>query len=114
MQTKTFEIRDACTFVPVIAVRIAPYELPLDSADRYLMRRAGYGSTPLIILTRLEADGSSANYDPHSWGGRTMFVAHEYIRDHWHALDSGAVVDVEFILGDRTEPKESERLEVGL
>ena len=113
IETKTFEIRDVGTFIPVVAMRIAPFELPSDSADRYLMRRAGYGD-PLILLTRLDGDGTKALCDPYDWGDRTWGTAHDYIAEKWFELESGAVIDVEFILGARSEPKHSEREEMPL
>ena len=113
IETKTFELRDVGTFIPVVAMRIAPFELPSDSADRYLMRRAGYGD-PLILLTRLDGDGTKAFCDPYDWGDRTWQTAHHFIERHWFGLASGAVVDVEFILGQRDAPKRSEREEMPL
>jgi hypothetical protein len=39
-----------------------------------------------------------------------MQAAHQWIEGHFHKLESGAVVDVEFILGETTEPKPGEML----
>src|SRR4051812_37144695 len=96
IETKTFELRDRGTFVAVIASRIAPFDWPEGSADRYLARRSGYGA-PLTLLTKLEGE-SAAHYDSKAWGDRTMSTAHTYIATHWQELASGDVVDVEFIL----------------
>lgn len=115
MQVKLFEIRDRMTFIPVVCVRFdwaeetdafpdaqRPYP-----AERYLIRRCGYGPRPEIIMTKL-AGGEVAHYDPHAWGGRTLNNAHLHISDHWNELESGQVIDVEFILGETTQPKQSE------
>ena len=40
---------------------------------------------------------------------RTMQVAHLYIEEHFAKLNSGDVVDVEFIMGLTKQPKISER-----
>ena len=119
MQVKAFEIRDAKTFIPALGVLMAP---PWDSllvidpemieAERYLLRRAGFTfEKPLVLLCRMEAAGTSNNatYDPFSWGNRTMHEAHLYITAHWAELESGAVIDVEYILGLTPNPKQSER-----
>jgi len=106
MITKLFEVRDRATFLPVIATSMTS---PASEAEFYLLRRAGYGVQPLILLTRLEGDNTPACYDPYAWGDRTMRTAHLYIQDHWNVLESGDVVDVEFILGERPAPKVSER-----
>ena len=82
--------------------------------ERYLLRRAGYGfDDPCVVLCRMDASGvdRNATYDQFAWGGgtRTYQVAHQYIIDHFDELESGAVVDVEFILKETTQPKKSER-----
>lgn len=112
MKVKLLEVRDEGTFVPVICVDMNPTLEPGQfSAQRYLLRRVGYpcDGQPNILLTRLSADGSPAWNDPYGWGGRTMPVAHNYIIENWHKLKDGDVVDVQFILGETTEPKRSER-----
>jgi hypothetical protein len=113
MRTKILELRDSATFIPVLCVDMNPSG-GAAIEERWLLRRAGYSCDyePIILLTR--ADGSGrACYDPFDWGDRTFSVAHQYIIAHWRSLDSGDVVDVEFILGERAEPKVSERLEGG-
>ena len=117
MITKAFEIRDGGTFIPVIAIRMTPSTDSFDwqeEAERYLLRRAGFGfESPSVILCRMESAGTdrNASYDPYAWGGRTYPVAHNYIVEHFDELESGAVIDVEFILGETTQPKHSERVE---
>ena len=43
-----------------------------------------------------------------------MRTAHEWLREHFDEIEDGGVVDVEFILGERAEPKRSEREEAPL
>lgn len=113
MEVKTFEIRDRHTFIPALAVRL----MPGGEQDRYLIARAGFGILPdtqgdYVILVRLDAP--AAQHDPYSWhGGRTMQTSHSFIRSSWSELKSGQVIDVEYILGETTEParSESERIE---
>ena len=111
METKTFEILDRMTFIPALAIRLEPG----NEADRYLLARAGYGLIPeeqreYIVLMRLAT--CEAQHDPEVWGGRTMPTAHRFIRDNWVVLESGVVIDVEFILGETPAPKRSEQKEV--
>ena len=118
MIVKAIEIRDRGTFIPAIAIKMVPYpagknETWDNEAERYLLRRAGYGFVePCVVLCKMECSGVNRNatYDQHAWGGRTYPVAHNYIIEHFDELESGAVVDVEFILGESTEPKKSERI----
>src|SRR5271166_410485 len=107
MQAKALELRDAATFIPVLCVDMNP----VNEAQRYLLRRCGYpcAGRPNILMTHLAADGTAAWNDPYAWGGRTFPVAYAYIIEHWDELQDGDVVDVNFILGETTEPKLSER-----
>jgi len=112
MTCKTIEIRDAATFVPALAVRLAPES----EADRYLFARAGYGTTPAaqgeyVVLVLINGGQGRATCDPYDWSNRTYQVAHMWLIEHFDEIESGAVVDVEFILGARAEPKVSERSE---
>ena len=113
MQTKLFEIRDAATFIPAIATQlyVAPgcKEPARKEAENYLLRRAGYGLDKLILFARLDG-GGPATYDCYDWKTRTMQVAHDYIEKHWDELESGAVIDVQFIVGETAVAKQSEAL----
>lgn len=120
MQVKAFEIRDAGTFIPAMAILMEPGPASVE-AESFLLRRAGFAPTwcseeKNIILCRMEAKGNKhdASYDPYGWGcARTMQVAHQFIAEHWNSLPSGAVVCVESICGERETPKESERISNG-
>ncbi len=108
MQAKTFEIRDKGTFIPMLAVKLDPG----NEADRYLLARAGYGRRAIeqagfVLLCKF--NGGVAHHDPYWWKDGTRRAAHAYIVAEWSNLESGAVIDVEFILGNTTEPKKSER-----
>lgn len=112
MQIKAFEIRDAGTFIPALAIDMNPSDDD-DDQVHYLMQRCGYpcDGQPNVILTRLDGNGMATN-DPYAWGDRTWATAHHYIIDNWARLSSGDVVCVETILGERGTPKQPERLTV--
>jgi hypothetical protein len=112
MEAKTIEIRDRMTFIPALAVSLKPGNLD----DLYLLVRGGYDVAPgskvnYVVLWRLEG-GGPMYWSPDDWGDqpRTMKAAHEHIWLHWNEVESGDVVDVEFILGETDEPKVSESL----
>ncbi len=110
LETKLFEVRDKNTFIPVVAIFWSRSEQELNNEESYLLGRAGYGKfNDCILLTYLSS--GAANYDPYQWGNRTMQTAHSYIEDNWEELQSGEVVDVEFILKETKEPKISEMVE---
>lgn len=111
MEVKTFEVRDAGTFIPCIAIRLNP----ATEKDRYLIGRAGYGQSAeeqgeYVIFGRLEAE-SEFHFDAFAWGNRTMQTAHHHVSTHFDALESGALVDVQFLKGETSEPKVSEMQE---
>lgn len=121
MIAKALEVRDRATFIPVLAVDMNPTDRLLSEqelAERYLLRRAGYAcdGRPMIVLTRLRAKNDPASYDPFDWndGTRTFHEAHKYIIEHWAELRDGDVIDVEYILGETSTKKRSERLEACL
>lgn len=106
MEVKILEIRDRATFIPMFAMKMQSY----NSHEHYLLRRAGYsGDYPCILFGRI--NGGHCHYDPYHWGNRTYTVAHDYITKNWDSVREGDVIDVEFILGETTQKKFSEREE---
>lgn len=107
MLVKMFEIRDAATFLSVFAVKLDT--VIANRAESFLMQRLGWCRGESAVYLTWPSHGKCIS-DPNQWGPhRTLKVAHHYIVDHWDELESGDVVDVEFILGLRPEPKVSER-----
>lgn len=109
MIAKTFEVRDVATFIPVLAVKLSPVTEP----DRYLLARSGFGTKPedqgkYIFVAKLEGGLTQATSQPYEQVSNTMRHAHGYIEREFDNLESGAVIDVEFILGRREAPKVSE------
>ena len=111
IEAKLIEIRDALTFIPAMCFKV----MGTEEADRYLIASAGYGKedieqyqryTFLIRLNDLEC-----KYDPNHWGDRTMFNAHKYVEDYYELIDSGDVIDVEYILQEKSTVKASQRYE---
>lgn len=115
MKVKILEVRDKCTFIPLLAVDMNPVNPtavdPSRYAQTYYLRRCGYpcDGAPNILITHLGAAGKPASNDPYFWGDRTFQTAHHWIIDHWNELTDGDVIDVQFILGETEERKLSER-----
>lgn len=109
MQCKTFEIRDRGTFIPAMAILL---ESEVDR-DNYLLGRAGLGrqgSYRVALFNLCRGDGFM---DLYRWGpARTIGLAHEYIEKNFNELETGSVIDVEFILGETPISKISEQFEV--
>ena len=109
MQSKTFEIRDNGTLIPVLAVKLAP----ANEADRCILEWSGYGSRPetqanYVLLAKLFGGRGPSTCDPADWRCTTMEAAHDHICKHFDSLASGAVVDAEYIRGEVTEASTSD------
>lgn len=116
MICKTIEIRDKGTFVPALAVKLTPS----NEQDRYLLARCGFGLKPeeqssFVLLMGLQSHPERVTYNPYDWGNnRSRFCAHKWLIEHFDEIESGAVVDVEYILGESSVPKVSEAVETPL
>jgi len=108
MILKAIEIRDAATFIPAVAIKMEP----ANEAQRYLMARVGFHDGDDVVLMVMNTQLATA--DPYEWtslgmGPRTMPVVHQWLLQHFDEVTDGDVVDVEFILGETSAPKVSER-----
>lgn len=120
IEVKLFEVRDRMTFMPVLAARMRVVQVrngitehgnTPDDREAFLLRRAGYGprnDSECVLFTKL--DGGKCYYDPYDWTDRTCKAAHAYVQEHWDELESGAVIDVEFISGETPAAKLSEQI----
>lgn len=115
MTCKILEIRDRGTFIPMLAIK-AEADHHSSEARRWLLAKAGYGITPdeqaeYVLLAQINGGNGKIACDPYDWGQnpRTYFVAHQWIIEHWNELKDGDVVCVEYALGERAEPKQSDR-----
>ena len=103
METKFLEIRDRGTCIPVMAQKLTATTFK----EMQILHRYGWGAEAGIILTRL--DTVEATNDPYQWNCiRTMRTAHDYINSNFDKIPDYSVVDVRVILGEATEPAQSE------
>ena len=112
MTTKTIEVRDRATFIPMLATRLDP----TNEADRYLFALSGYGVSiedqkKYVLLAQINGGNGKTSCDPYDWANRTLTTAHSWLIDHFDEIESGAVVDVQFILGETDNPKVSEAVQ---
>ncbi|MCA1799907.1 MAG: hypothetical protein LC687_00310 [Actinobacteria bacterium] len=107
LDVKMFEVRDAATFIPVMATKL---NVVSDSQEDWLLHRGGFAKFEQYILyTSLVGHNYKTFYDPFDHTSRTHHYAHLYIHEHWGELGSGDVIDVEFIMKQTERPKTSER-----
>jgi hypothetical protein len=108
MEVKCLEIRDDGTFIPVICIR----PVPDNDEQRYLLRRDGYrGDETERCIIMVDAQCRGVAYDCYDWPAtsRTKQHAHYYIAENWRTIKDGDVIDVEYILGEKSIRKVSER-----
>jgi hypothetical protein len=103
-QVKYFEVCDEGTLIPVMAVFV---NFP-SQTEQAILRRGGYRVSvgPLVFLTEL--NNRQTCYFPYEWhAGRTLRLTHLHLEKNWDQLESGSVIDVEYLLGLTQEPKKS-------
>jgi hypothetical protein len=100
VNTKFLEVRDAGTFIAVLAVEIS-------KRDGWLAWKSGFGEDLCIYLIALSTERCA--YDPYSWPNRTLSVAHQFIEKEWEQISENDVIDVEFILGESSVKKPTEQ-----
>jgi hypothetical protein len=111
MKAKLIEGRDRATFIPLLAIQLTAE----NEAERYLLRRSGWSASDIeagriILMCGLCGGRDQAASDPYDWvGNRTRQVIHGWLESHFDEVESGQVLDAEFLLGESSKPKESER-----
>ncbi len=53
--------------------------------------------------------GEHAHLSPDKWENTSMRVAHQYIIGFWDSIEPGDVIDVEWLMQEKTEPHKPER-----
>ena len=113
MTSKLFEVRDRGTLMVVMATRLDT----ADAREHAMLAHAGYGTRIAdhgyyIILTPLDGGVKIAKSDPYEWRthARTLATVHHHLYEigKFDELESGALIDVEFLWGERETPKETE------
>lgn len=104
MKVKMVEIRDEGTRIAALAIKTQG-ETPQEGAFWY---GTGFAKDTVLLI---RPEDRQIEYSPYSWDSyyRTMRHAHLYILNHFDELpDTGAVIDVQVILGETVAPKTSE------
>lgn len=107
MEAKVLEVRDRATFIPMLAVLLSPANV--EESERYLMRRSGYEKDRRYLVMTPLGGHLPIRTDANDWSNPRMRALHGHVLDKWSELKSGQVVDIEFALGETSEPKTSER-----
>jgi hypothetical protein len=103
MKTKVFEVRDRVTMIPVLAIKLEAENIQ----QQKLLHHAGYSPRQPYYLM-LHIVSFKFQYDSHAWNDRTLGRAHHYIEQNFDKMVDGEVIDIEYILGETTQPKVSD------
>lgn len=109
MIIKLFEVLDSGTCMIFMAIRMIPANL----TENILLQHAGFSmGTPCTTIVVFHPE--RCQYDLYQWPNgtsRTIIQGHKYIHDHFNELKTGDVIDIEFILKETEEKKESDIIE---
>ena len=104
-KVKYFEIRDRGTLILVLAVQYGAHS----PREQKILQRAGLWGGGAYSLQLTDLVSGRTERDAYAWtGSRTKHEAHKYIEKNWDFLNSGEVIDIEYVLGEVHTPKQSE------
>lgn len=108
---KIFEVRDRATLIPTVAFKFNA----ANKNEKWLLMTAGYGYSTedqgeYIMVGPIEGGRGVMSTDPFKHKSMEMREAHLYILNHWTELDHGAVIDLEFLRGEKDKPAISDRI----
>lgn len=120
MEVKLFEVLDRGTVISVIVNKLLASHtireehkegasMPF-AREILLLQHSGLNMTGsyTTMLSYIGSGYARSEIDPHRWQDgihdRTLFTAHNFIDENWDTLTSGDIVDVEVILGEKSEP----------
>jgi len=121
MEIKLFEVRAEGTLYAVMSIKLRPR----NEAERWLLQRSGYGACDedtedLVISGPIDPAVSPNGGDllHFSFGGfawmdircEIMGWAQDYISQFWAELESGQVIDIDFLQQKTKAPRISDRL----
>lgn len=126
VETRFIEVRDEGTQMPCMVTAVNANTLILDDRDddAWLVQRAGWGGeqvglyfVELLVEPGCDswAKASPYQYELHTVskgfdGSRTLRIAWTWVMQHWDEVESGDVIDVQYILGETDAPKAPGRL----
>lgn len=117
-EVKLFEVRDEGTQMPCMVTAVCRAHTDHEGKDDWLMYRAGWGEEYVGLYFAVmcpEANDYAISFVGapyvHTWSrrqtSRMLIEAWNWVSRHYDKLRSGDVVDVQFILGERREPRQS-------
>lgn len=102
-ETKFVALLDRMTCIPCLAMRYTAENI----GERAMFKRHGFGRSPDDRYTFFYLPNfGTCSYDPNKLGDDyTAGTCCSYMRDHWEEIESGSVLDAEYLRGEKDEPK---------
>lgn len=107
MICKAFEVRDEGTHISVLAIQLAPG----NHREELILGRTGHmmlNEYHVVLMDLGNMPYPATIFPGNHPGGRTLKYVHDYIKRHFDVLDSGKVLDVQFLMGETDYPCRSE------
>lgn len=100
--SKLIAVMDRCTRIPIIAFKLYP-----ESAEEFVMFKThGFGDNPEQYTFFYDIVSGKCSYNAYGMGDSyTLTPACVHIRDHWDEVESGTVIDAEYLRGETTHPR---------
>lgn len=104
--SKFIAVMDRGTRIPLIAFKMSPDGLK----EHVMFCTHGFGVLPHEYTFFYDVNSGKCSYDPYKIGDAyTLTPACKYIHDHWNEIESGSLVDAQYLRGETSEPRDWER-----
>jgi hypothetical protein len=112
VDSKLFELRAPATLIVLMATKLGTTDL----SESYLLSRSGFGRcnsdyNKYVFVYPIDGGKGYAVTDPYEQNITEIRIVHQYIKKHYDELETGQVLDYDYIVGNTDKPKISERLE---
>ena len=104
LEIKFVEVVDIATCIPCLLLKGKPDNM--DNRQSWIWERGGWGDTEGIYLMPIQTP-ELTKYDPYDYKDRTFKTVLLHAQQNWNTINDGDVIDVEFVLGEKSAPKES-------
>lgn len=106
VDAKMLAVMDRGTHIPLIAFKVSPNTMK----ECVMLERHDFGVNPHEHTFFYDISSGTCSHNPYKMeGSYTLTPACKHIRDNWGSINSGDLVDAEYIRGETSEPRIWER-----
>jgi hypothetical protein len=101
METKIFEVRDIATRIMLVVISLAT----TNKRELNNLRRDGYNPSEEYYLF-IWPGFNEVSYNPDMWiKKRTRYISTSFVGTYFNRLNTGDVIDVEYLIGESIKKK---------